>query len=207
MLLKPGLVLLKNFLTKKESDNLANIFISLKEKFKASENRERFYSRIESLPDKKLILDMSNRIVTNANKIDNSLKIIDYTHAIFLKYSKDSNLKLHRDISPNDGLEDYPIISISGGRSCLFKYIDDKELKFLELNHDDILIFGGKSRFFSHGVEKIYNNGFYNENVGDVRYSLTIRVPENKNDDEFQNYTPEQYLADLIRYRKGCKIN
>lgn len=82
--------------------------------------------------------------------------------AIINWYSDTAKLGMHQDRSESVAVRNAgsPIISISLGDTCLFRFgnVESKsgEYQDIELNSGDIFVFGGAARMAFHGVMKIY---------------------------------------------------
>ena len=98
----------------------------------------------------------------------------------------ESKLGLHQDIDENDLT--CPVMSISLGSKAVFKYGETKKnLKQKYLSSGAIVLMGGKSRLFYHGVSKILkveNNVLSLDKIKcfppDSRINITMRYFKNK---------------------------
>ncbi|MEO0329732.1 MAG: alpha-ketoglutarate-dependent dioxygenase AlkB [Pseudomonadota bacterium] len=72
-------------------------------------------------------------------------------------YEADAKMGLHQDSDEKNF--DAPVISISLGDTCLFRYGGENRkdpTRSFKLESGDVLVFGGKSRLMFHGVDRIY---------------------------------------------------
>jgi len=72
-------------------------------------------------------------------------------------YEPNAKMGLHQDCDEKDF--DAPVLSISLGDSCLFRYGGEKRddpTKSFKLNSGDVMLLSGKSRLAFHGVDRIY---------------------------------------------------
>ena len=90
-------------------------------------------------------------------------------------YSKDTKLGLHRDEDEEDF--DAPVLSVSLGDDCLFRLGGENRkdpTHSLRLMSGDVVVLGGESRLFYHGVDRIYfGTSTLLKNGG--RINLTLR--------------------------------
>lgn len=90
------------------------------------------------------------------------------------KYSIGSRLHLHQDQDEQDKVS--PIVSVSVGLNGTFLFgglSREAPCQRHILNHGDVVVWGGKSRFAFHGIEAI-RPGFH-PLTGAFRYNLTFR--------------------------------
>ncbi len=208
--LQTGLILIKNGLTIPEQKKLTEIafkfgqnsdkgFWKIDQQGKkvlnqapAAPHRGRIFDALENFP--KLISDLSLKHQMLASHIDQSLNSIKPTHLILLYYRtlselpKNGYIPWHQDKDPNDGENNYPVVSFNIGDSCEFLVCDNKpkineshsisnpqNLKHrILLESGDVLIFGGPSRYIHHGIYKIDDSGFGYRLNFTFRYAPTI---------------------------------
>lgn len=85
-----------------------------------------------------------------------------------------AKLSLHQDKDEPDLRA--PIVSVSLGLPAIFQFGGLKRndpLKRLLLEHGDVVVWGGESRLFYHGIQPL-KAGFH-PLTGDCRYNLTFR--------------------------------
>lgn len=90
-------------------------------------------------------------------------------------YDASAKLGLHQDRDEAD--LSAPVVSISLGDSCLFRYGGVRRAdpaKRVELRSGDVVVMGGASRLIFHGVDKIYP-GTSDLLPGGGRINLTLR--------------------------------
>lgn len=91
-----------------------------------------------------------------------------------------AKLSLHQDKDEPDLRA--PIVSVSLGLPAIFQFGGLKRndpLKRLLLEHGDVVVWGGESRLFYHGIQPL-KAGFH-PLAGDCRYNLTFRQAGKKN--------------------------
>ena len=85
---------------------------------------------------------------------------------------------MHQD---KDELTDAPVVSLSIGDSCLFRFGNatnrNKPWADVELQSGDLFVFGGASRFAFHGVPRIYpGTAGSDSGLSNGRLNITLRV-------------------------------
>lgn len=96
------------------------------------------------------------------------------------RYAPGSKLSLHQDKDEPDLRA--PIVSVSLGLPAIFQFGGLKRndpLKRLLLEHGDVVVWGGESRLFYHGIQPL-KAGFH-PLTADCRYNLTFRQAGKKN--------------------------
>ena len=96
------------------------------------------------------------------------------------RYAPGAKLSLHQDKDEPDLRA--PIVSVSLGLPAIFQFGGLKRndpLKRLLLEHGDVVVWGGESRLFYHGIQPL-KAGFH-PLTGDCRYNLTFRQAGKKN--------------------------
>lgn len=91
-----------------------------------------------------------------------------------------AKLSLHQDKDEPDLRA--PIVSVSLGLPAIFQFGGLKRndpLKRLLLEHGDVVVWGGESRLFYHGIQPL-KAGFH-PLTADCRYNLTFRQAGKKN--------------------------
>ncbi|HKM96367.1 MAG TPA: DNA oxidative demethylase AlkB [Buttiauxella sp.] len=90
------------------------------------------------------------------------------------RYAVGAKLSLHQD---KDELNlQQPIVSVSLGLPAVFQFGGLKrnsELKRVMLEHGDVVVWGGPSRLFYHGILPL--KPAHHPNTGEYRYNLTFR--------------------------------
>jgi alkylated DNA repair protein (DNA oxidative demethylase) len=90
------------------------------------------------------------------------------------RYEPSARLSLHQDKNERDFVN--PIVSVSLGLPTIFQFgglkRNDPVRKFA-LRHGDVVVWGGPSRLFFHGVSKLKDG--VHETVGRMRINLTFR--------------------------------
>jgi DNA oxidative demethylase len=98
--------------------------------------------------------------------------------ALINYYDGQAKMGLHQD---KDERSDAPVVSLSIGDSCLFRFGNTKTrtkpYQDVHLQSGDLFVFGGASRFAFHGVPKIFA-GTADSSLGmrNGRLNITIRV-------------------------------
>ncbi|MEN0616402.1 DNA oxidative demethylase AlkB [Klebsiella indica] len=106
------------------------------------------------------------------------------------RYQPGAKLSLHQDKDEHDLRA--PIVSVSLGLPAIFQFGGLKRndpLQRVLLEHGDVVVWGGKSRLFYHGIQAL-KEGMHPA-TGACRYNLTFRLAGNKN----ENYS--------CRYRRA----
>lgn len=96
------------------------------------------------------------------------------------RYAHGAKLSLHQDKDEPDLRA--PIVSVSLGLPAIFQFGGLKRndpLKRLLLEHGDVVVWGGESRLFYHGIQPL-KAGFHPLTI-DCRYNLTFRQAGKKN--------------------------
>ncbi len=89
-------------------------------------------------------------------------------------YEPHSKMGLHQDRDEGERLQ--PVVSLSFGRSCRFRFggtVRGGKTRTIQLNHGDILVFGGAARLMYHGVDRL--DGPPDPALGPCRLNLTFR--------------------------------
>lgn len=90
------------------------------------------------------------------------------------RYAPGAKLSLHQDKDEPDLRA--PIVSVSLGLPAIFQFGGlhrNDPLKRLLLEHGDVVVWGGESRLFYHGIQPL-KSGFH-PLTADYRYNLTFR--------------------------------
>ena len=93
---------------------------------------------------------------------------------IINQYTPGTKLSLHQDKDEQDF--NAPIVSVSLGLPAIFQFggINRSDpIKKLRLSHGDIVVWGGPSRLFFHGIEPLQHG--HHADLGDRRINLTLR--------------------------------
>ncbi|WP_200550370.1 DNA oxidative demethylase AlkB [Kosakonia sp. LAM2021] len=94
------------------------------------------------------------------------------------RYVPGAKLSLHQDKDEPDLRA--PIVSVSLGLPAVFQFGGLKRsdpLQRLMLEHGDVVVWGGESRLFYHGIAPL--KGGYHPATGECRYNLTFRQAGN----------------------------
>lgn len=94
------------------------------------------------------------------------------------RYAPGAKLSLHQDKDEPDLRA--PIVSVSLGLPAIFQFGGLKRndpLQRLMLEHGDIVVWGGESRLFYHGIAPLKAD--YHPVTGECRYNLTFRQAGN----------------------------
>ena len=208
-----GIVILKDFLSKDEIDLFIDsaftrgvknkgFYKTDSKEFNSTASRGRMYDAIDTYPHYKTMLEVLEKIGKASCEIDNSIpKVLPSTHLLCLCYSDNRGMGYHRDDGVNDGDENQPIISLSLGRSCLFSFRRGKKKRDrleIELDHGDVLVFGGPSRMLYHSVRKVLeskDDTVRNKLGMDVRLNFTFRYAPTiiGKEKDFATYTYEHF--------------
>jgi hypothetical protein len=208
--LQPGLVVVKKALNPETQVELVNAALKIgaeKEGFwKTNEygqialnqtpHRGRIFNSVDKFPE--IISKACKEKINLAAQIDPTIKKCYPTHLILLFYKtlqiapKEGYIPWHQDKDPNDGEENFPVISFTFGDSCNF-YVCNQKPKINSkngisspenLDHDillesgDVLFFGGPSRKIYHSIYKIHQNSspdFLSSILKDARLNFTFR--------------------------------
>ncbi len=96
--------------------------------------------------------------------------------AIINRYADGAKMGMHQD---NEERADVPVISISLGASCNFRFGNNQDRNKpwtdLELRSGDLFVFGGTRRRSFHGVTKVLSDGAPLTEPGE-RINITIRT-------------------------------
>ncbi|EKJ8218867.1 DNA oxidative demethylase AlkB [Citrobacter sedlakii] len=95
------------------------------------------------------------------------------------RYAPGAKLSLHQDKDEPDLRA--PIVSVSLGLPAIFQFGGLKRsdpLKRLMLEHGDVVVWGGESRLFYHGIQPL-KDGLH-PLTGNCRYNLTFRQASKK---------------------------
>jgi alkylated DNA repair protein (DNA oxidative demethylase) len=90
------------------------------------------------------------------------------------RYEPGTRLSLHQDRNERDAAQ--PIVSVSLGVPAVFLFGGDKRAdkpKRWRLEHGDVVVWGGASRFAFHGIAPLAENE--HAATGRVRFNLTFR--------------------------------
>lgn len=133
------------------------------------------YSRVNP-SDNKAWPAMPDLFTKLANEVADSCGFKDYApnSCLINQYPEATKMGLHRDADENDTSQ--PIVSFSLGLSAVFKFggkLRKDKLAKLQLNHGDVLVWGGKSRLNYHALSQILKTG--NHSIGKQRLNLTFR--------------------------------
>jgi len=132
----PGCMHIKGFLTKEEQIAVTEIaneeqskFYSDKEKktLNSAKTRGRIYDAVENYPNAKFLTKMCVRAAEESHRKDASIRVVAPTHLLMLLYTKTKGMGYHCDDGENDGDEDYPIISLNVGNTCVFGFKDNED--------------------------------------------------------------------------------
>lgn len=91
------------------------------------------------------------------------------------RYRPGARLSLHQDKNERDFA--HPIVSVSLGLPAAFQFGGRKRsdpVKTFALRHGDVVVWGGPSRLYYHGVAALREG--YQASVGRVRLNLTFRT-------------------------------
>lgn len=90
------------------------------------------------------------------------------------RYCHGAKLSLHQDKDEQDLRA--PIVSVSLGLPAIFQFGGlqrSDPLQRLLLEHGDVVVWGGESRLFYHGIQPL--KAGHHPETGDCRYNLTFR--------------------------------
>ncbi|MDN3943950.1 alpha-ketoglutarate-dependent dioxygenase AlkB, partial [Klebsiella pneumoniae] len=90
------------------------------------------------------------------------------------RYCPGAKLSLHQDKDEQDLRA--PIVSVSLGLPAIFQFGGlqrSDPLQRLLLEHGDVVVWGGESRLFYHGIQPL--KAGHHPETGDCRYNLTFR--------------------------------
>ena len=149
----PGFVKVPNLLTSKEEQILGDLRNFRHMKKCSDKDRLRMYAPLTSYSA--LHQTCYARYLAEATSVDHNLPKCEATHLLTNVYTGSTGLKWHRDIYENDGDEDFTIINLCIGASCMFEYEFNSEIFQLNLHSGDAILFGGPSRFLKHKVKKV----------------------------------------------------
>lgn len=98
--------------------------------------------------------------------------------ALVNQYRDDARLGMHQD---KDEVADHPVVSISVGDSCLFRFGNTAHRRQpytdVTLSSGDAFVFGGASRYAYHGVPKVFPaTAPHGCGLDDGRLNITVRV-------------------------------
>jgi alkylated DNA repair dioxygenase AlkB len=167
IILEPGLVLLRNFVSDEECQRLADTALLMGEEGEAG-----FYTFLDGTKvlntgdnGRGRIYDAATRFGTNvtdlcpqavemARAVDPALPEMTCTHVLLNLYTNSDGLVWHRDIYENDGTSDHPVVNLCVGASCRFgfKHRDEDPDQEVILRSGDCLLFGGRCRLLKHAV-------------------------------------------------------
>lgn len=102
------------------------------------------------------------------------------------RYAPGAKLSLHQDKDEKDLRA--PIVSVSLGLPAVFQFGGLKRnapLQRVLLEHGDVVVWGGASRLFYHGIQPL--KAGYHPSTGAFRYNLTFR--STGNDNKNKNYS------------------
>lgn len=95
------------------------------------------------------------------------------------RYQPGAKLSLHQDKDERDLRA--PIVSVSLGLPAIFQFGGlrrNDPLRRVLLEHGDVVVWGGESRLFYHGIQSL-KEGIHPD-TGSCRYNLTFRLAGNK---------------------------
>lgn len=95
------------------------------------------------------------------------------------RYQPGAKLSLHQDKDEHNLRA--PIVSVSLGLPAIFQFGGlrrNDPLQRVLLEHGDVVVWGGESRLFYHGIQPL-KEGIHPE-TGACRYNLTFRLAGNK---------------------------
>ena len=198
MLVQEGFIHLRNFLTEEEQVEIAKLSLVIKDRFEEIGDMKRFriYDVLDTYPQHEFLQSIVvNRVMERCKDMFQELEVP--THLLFLRYEGKSKIGLHRDDGENDGIGLSPVISFSIGNACKFVYKDERKDtdQSIRLESGDVILFGGRSRYIFHSVQKIYQNTapqFVTDVLGpNVRLNLTFRYAPNflGRENEFRRLT------------------
>jgi len=90
------------------------------------------------------------------------------------RYAPGARMSLHQDKDEQDFSR--PIVSVSLGLPCMFQFggaTRSDPVKKYELRHGDVVVWGGPSRLYYHGVLRLKDGE--HPLTGGLRYNLTFR--------------------------------
>lgn len=95
------------------------------------------------------------------------------------RYQPGTKLSLHQDKDEHDLRA--PIVSVSLGLPAVFQFGGKQRndpLRRVLLEHGDVVVWGGESRLFYHGIQPLKEGT--HPDTGSCRYNLTFRLASNK---------------------------
>ncbi|ENZ8439012.1 DNA oxidative demethylase AlkB [Klebsiella oxytoca] len=95
------------------------------------------------------------------------------------RYQPGTKLSLHQDKDERDSRA--PIVSVSLGLPAIFQFGGLRRsdpLQRVLLEHGDVVVWGGESRLFYHGIQPLKEG--VHPDTGSCRYNLTFRLAGNK---------------------------
>lgn len=95
------------------------------------------------------------------------------------RYQPGAKLSLHQDKDEHDLRA--PIVSVSLGLPAVFQFGGKQRndpLRRVLLEHGDVVVWGGESRLFYHGIQPLKEGT--HPDTGSCRYNLTFRLAGNK---------------------------
>ena len=95
------------------------------------------------------------------------------------RYLPGAKLSLHQD--KDEATLSAPIVSVSLGLPAVFQFgglTRSAPLQRVLLEHGDVVVWGGESRLFYHGIQPLKPG--HHQLVGPQRYNLTFRLAGNK---------------------------
>jgi len=215
--LAPGLVLIKSAFDIESQIELCTYALSQETKFwlrmfdgkdvlNATPVRGRIYDAIEGFTQSNVINDICQYLVTLAMKYDNGMLSMNVTHLLLNYYDNEEGIDWHSDNDKNDGDNDHPIVSLSLGNACDFKYkLSGRAESTLRLESGDVLIWGGVNRMLPHAVSQIYLGTAPCELPTDKRLNFTFRdAPDVRGKERAFKYNiqidlyPDVYRDDLL---------
>jgi hypothetical protein len=171
IVLEPGIVLIRNFISDDKCQQLANTALRMGEEgesgffstcsdgqkvFNTGEKgRGRIYDAATRFPTS--ITDLCPQAVEMSGAVDPAMPEMTCTHVLLNMYTTAAGLRWHRDIYENDGTSDHPVVNLCVGASCRFgyKHHDDDSDQEVILRSGDCLLFGGRCRLVKHAVLEI----------------------------------------------------
>ena len=101
-------------------------------------------------------------------------KVFSPDACLINRYCPGAKLSLHQDKDEQDLRA--PIVSVSLGLPAIFQFGGlqrSDPLQRLLLEHGDVVVWGGESRLFYHGIQPL--KAGHHPETGDCRYNLTFR--------------------------------
>jgi alkylated DNA repair dioxygenase AlkB len=172
-------------------------------------NRGRIYDRISRFPAR--FLQLCRQLVATSTSADAAMPPMEPTHMLLLYYAGFRGMGFHRDEGENDGTSDAPVVSVSFGNACTFgfKHQRDDEVRTVELESGDALLFGGPCRMMLHSVLQVHQgtkpHWLKSALPAEVRLNFTFRcAPEavGREHTDFKFFKPGSRHRDRDRSAK-----